>query len=92
MAKNNPHMPLMKRLHRYSEECIAERMDDDFSSAVYEAIDLIDSLLDDLNDALVKVNEKDMELKDCRNELCRWCGNYLQKHLGGCEQCRWKDG
>ena len=33
-----------------------------------------------------------VELSDCRNELCRWCGNYLQKHLGGCEQCRWKDG
>ena len=28
---------------------------------------------------------------DCRNELCLLCGNYKQKHLGACDDCRWRD-
>lgn len=30
-----------------------------------------------------------IELSDCRNELCLRCGQYKQRHLGACEGCRW---
>lgn len=32
----------------------------------------------------------DRELKDCCNELCLRCGNYLREHQGLCDGCRWK--
>lgn len=38
----------------------------------------------DLRIALLK------ELKDCRNELCLKCGDYKQRHLGSCDECRWR--
>ena len=31
------------------------------------------------------------DLKDCRNELCLYCGRYKQRHLGACDGCRWKE-
>ena len=31
------------------------------------------------------------DLKDCRNELCLYCGRYKQRHFGVCDGCRWKD-
>ena len=31
------------------------------------------------------------DLRDCRNELCLRCGEYKTKHLGSCDDCRWKD-
>lgn len=31
------------------------------------------------------------DLKDCRNELCLKCGDYKQRHLGVCDECRWRD-
>ena len=41
-------------------------------------------------------NEKDYndiikDLKDCKNELCLYCGNYKIKHKGACDDCRWRD-
>ena len=30
------------------------------------------------------------ELSTCRNELCLYCGQYKQSHLGACDGCRWK--
>lgn len=30
-----------------------------------------------------------IELADCRNELCLRCNQYKQRHLGACEGCRW---
>lgn len=30
-----------------------------------------------------------IELADCRNELCLRCGQYKQRHNGACEGCRW---
>ena len=32
------------------------------------------------------------DLKDCRNELCLYCGKYRNAHLGACKGCRWKVG
>ena len=103
MPKVNPHMPLLKRLHRYSVQCLTERTDDDYANAVYEAIDLIDNLLNDLQEAQETIDAlkgNDMlqslaiaslkvELEDCRNELCYKCGDYKQRHLGSCNGCRW---
>lgn len=30
------------------------------------------------------------EFRDCRNELCLRCGQYVNAHNGACEGCRWK--
>ena len=30
------------------------------------------------------------DLKDCRNELCLYCGKYKERHLGACDGCRWR--
>lgn len=27
--------------------------------------------------------------KDCRNELCLYCGQYKMRHKGACDGCRW---
>lgn len=27
--------------------------------------------------------------RDCRNELCQYCGKYKEEHLGACDGCRW---
>jgi len=103
MPKVNPHMPLLKRLHRYSEQCLTERTDDDYANAVYEAIDLIDNLLNDLQEAQETIDAfkgNDMlqsltiqtlydTLEICENELCLKCGDYKQRHLGSCNGCRW---
>lgn len=105
MPKENPHMPLLKRLHRYSIQCLTERTDDDYANAVYEAIDLIDNLLDDLQEALEEIDKiriNDMlqslaianlksELDVCINELCLKCGDYKIRHKGACDGCRWRD-
>lgn len=32
------------------------------------------------------------DFRDCRNELCLMCGQYKRKHLGACNDCRWRDG
>lgn len=31
------------------------------------------------------------DLKDCRNELCLYCGKYKERHNGACDGCRWRD-
>ena len=41
---------------------------------------------------LAQLNDKESDLRDCRNELCLRCGNYREKHLGACDGCRWKEG
>lgn len=38
-----------------------------------------------LNFAITAI--KDLEV--CRNELCLYCGQYKQRHLGACDGCRW---
>lgn len=35
---------LINRLHRYSKQCVADRLDSDFASAVQEAADVIEGL------------------------------------------------
>ena len=52
----NKDEPLLNRLRRYSMACITYKLDGDFASAVYEAADIINSLVDDL-DALQIVTE-----------------------------------
>lgn len=42
-----------------------------------EAADAIDALVADRRCAV--------------NELCIYCGQYKQRHLGVCDGCRWRD-
>ena len=51
---------ISKRLRRYSENCVAYKLDADFANAVTDAADAIEELLADRNKALKK--------------LCEWCG------------------
>ena len=30
------------------------------------------------------------DYKDCVNELCYQCGQYLEEHNGACDGCRWQ--
>ena len=83
---------LLDRLKRYSKHCLTQHTDPDFAEAVYEAVDVIDGLLNDLQEALDTIDQKSKELKDLRNELCLKCGEYKTAHLGSCDGCRWKDG
>lgn len=83
---------LLDRLKRYSKNCLKECTDGDFADAVWEAVEVIDGLLNDLQEALDTIDQKSKELKDLRNELCYKCGEYKNKHLGSCDGCRWKDG
>ena len=32
------------------------------------------------------------ELRNCRNELCRHCGRYVDAHMGSCDHCRYRAG
>lgn len=38
----------------------------------------------------MSIDELKAELKDCRNELCLRCGQYLVAHNGACNGCRWR--
>ena len=90
---------LLKRLNRYTRQCLTERTDPDFADAIFEAAeeltvqsDVIEHLRKtkaEKHNELLKVSK---ELKDCRNELCLHCGRYKKEHLGYCDGCRWKEG
>lgn len=52
----------------------------------------------ELKDLLIKLELADAQierlqrdLKDCRNELCLYCGKYKERHNGACDGCRWKE-
>ena len=49
----------------------------------------IDHALD--RDFAEAVDQAKTELADLRNELWLRFGNYRQKHLGACSDCRWRD-
>lgn len=97
---------LIKRLSRYSEQCLAERLDPDFAKAVQESIveihgigilynkaqKLFDSTDKHLSRLQIKIEKLVSDYKDCRNELCLKCGDYKMRHNGACDGCRWKDG
>jgi hypothetical protein len=40
-----PYDELVKRLHRYSENCVAYKLDADFADAVQQAADAIEELM-----------------------------------------------
>ena len=48
---------LIDRLKRYSKKCLTERTDGDFADAVWEAVEVIDGLLNDLQEALDTIEE-----------------------------------
>lgn len=100
MDERTPYMfpTLISRLKRYEKGCIADRLDPDFADAVFEGIDLIKSLFEDIdairgNDMLQSLTIANLksELDVCRNELCLKCGDYKMRHKGACDDCRWRD-
>ena len=46
-------------------------------------------------DEIAKIPPADVvpgsDFRDCRNELCLYCGKYKERHLGACDGCRWKE-
>lgn len=51
----------------------------------------------EVKDLLIKIELADAQidrlqrdLKDCRNELCLYCGKYKERHNGACDGCRWR--
>lgn len=42
--------------------------------------------------AYAQIDRLKRDLKDCRNELCLYCGKYKERHNGACDGCRWKQG
>lgn len=78
---------LLDRLKRYSKKCLTERTDGDFADAVWEAVEVIDGLLNDLQEALDTIEQKNnvaevrhgkwlWELADngWANHICSECG------------------
>lgn len=43
-----------------------------------------------MNEAADEIERLKAELHTCRNELCLRCGQYKTRHLGSCDDCRWK--
>lgn len=39
-----------------------------------------------------RVEQLARELRNCRNELCRHCGRYVDAHMGSCDHCRYRAG
>ena len=52
--------------------------------------DYIDKLRMALAAACNERDEARKELHDAKNELCLFCGKYLEAHNGACDGCRWK--
>lgn len=81
---------LLDRLKRYSKKCLTERTDGDFADAVWEAVEVIDGLLNDLQDALDRI----AELTDTNvgkwipvtEKLPKKCQYYLVTDWGGVEE------
>lgn len=81
---------LLSRLSRYSEKCITDNFEQDFASAVCEAVETISTLQTNEMFIMLEVASLKEELADCRNELCYKCGEYKMRHKGACDGCRWK--
>ena len=48
--------------------------------------------VDELEVARSRTERLVRELRNCRNELCRHCGLYVDAHIGACDHCRYRDG
>lgn len=46
-------------------------------------------------DEIAKIPDADVvpgsDFRDCRNELCLYCGKYKERYIGACDGCRWKE-
>lgn len=51
----------------------------------------VKDLLIKLELADAQIDRLKRDLKDCRNELCLYCGKYKERHNGACDGCRWKE-
>ena len=67
---------LVNRLHRYSENCVAYKLDADFASAVQEAADAIEELTDRNVGKWIPVTER---LPDAEKEVYVTDGEYIAR-------------
>ena len=51
----------------------------------------VKDLLIKLELADAQIDRLKRDLKDCRNELCLYCGKYKERHLSACDGCRWRE-
>lgn len=50
----------------------------------------VKDLLIKLELADAQIDRLKRDLKDCRNELCLYCGKYKERQNGACDGCRWR--
>ena len=69
-----------------------------------KALDEIDEWIDDMNQDNMALNyaRKYVNMiptadvvprklfNECRNELCLKCGAYVNRHIGACDDCKWR--
>ena len=72
---------LLDRLKRYSKHCLTQHTDPDFAEAVYEAVDVIDGLLNDLQEALETIEQKN-DVAEVRPG--KWENDGIDR-IGSCE-------
>ena len=62
---------------------------------IIETVDNLKNTAEELKTMIAecetKISMLQMNLRDCRNELCLKCGNYKNAHNGACNGCRWLD-
>lgn len=83
---------IVKRLDRYSEQCVSERLDPDYAVAVKQTKTLLIALQGDVDYLRKQNTELYCKLKECKEELCYHCGGYRNAHMGYCDDCKWKEG
>lgn len=44
-----------------------------------------------MEEAAQTILDLEKNLKDCRNALCLYCGQYKTAYLGSCDGCGWED-
>ena len=58
-----------------------------YPNTFYNGLEAARQIAHDMNAADVVPGS---DFRDCRNELCLWCGQYKTAHLGSCDGCRWR--
>ena len=78
---------IVKRLDRYSEQCVSERLDPDYAVAAKQAKSLLIALQGDVDYLRKQNTELYCKLKGCKDELCKKCGC---DKLDNCGECEWR--
>lgn len=49
-------------------------------------VEEVDAVLDEYSADVVNGSD----FRDCKNQLCLYCGDYKLRHKGACDGCRWR--